>query len=78
MNKKVCEDNIKFGLKVKFERLKRNLTQEKLAEFAGISVNSVSMIERGITSPTLQTVKALSKAFDIPLEDLVKTVINLD
>ena len=40
---------IKLGQKIKFERKKRDLSQEKLAELSGISVHGISNIETGKT-----------------------------
>lgn len=71
---KSIKDNIflkKFGIKVKLERIKQNLSQEKLAEFADVNKNSIGSIERGETSPTLDTVNAIAKAFGISICELV-------
>ena len=44
-NKKLLE----LGNKIRFERMKRGISQEKLAELANISIRTISDIERGIT-----------------------------
>lgn len=62
----------KFGLKVKLERTKRGLSQEKLAELADLNTNTISTIERGITSPTIETIYSLARALEIPVEELIK------
>lgn len=41
--------NIYFGENLKELRLKRNLTQEKLADFLGVSFQTVSKWERGVS-----------------------------
>lgn len=66
------EDDInkKIGLKVKLERTKMGLTQEKLAELANLNKNSVGAIERGESSPTIETLDRLAKALNIPLHEL--------
>ncbi len=61
----------KFGLKVKIERTKRGISQMKLAEMTSISTTSIGAIERGISSPTLETIGAIAKAFDMSLSELV-------
>lgn len=60
----------KFGLKVKMERMKRNLSQERLAELAKLNKNSIGAIERGDSSPTFETIGLLAEAFDIEIVEL--------
>ncbi len=52
----------KFGKRIKFERIKRDLSQEDLAELANTANTTISAIERGISSPTLDMVEKLAKA----------------
>ena len=67
------QDNInkKVGLKVKLERTRLGITQEKLAELADLNKNSVGAIERGESSPTIETLYRIAKAFSIELHELV-------
>lgn len=62
--------NKKIGKKIKLERIKRDLSQEKLAEIANISKNFVGAIERGESSPTIETLAKIACAFEIPLPEL--------
>lgn len=62
--------NKKMGLKVKLERIRMGISQEKLAEKANLSKNSVGAIERGESSPTIETLDRLAKAFNIQLHEL--------
>lgn len=62
--------NKKIGLKVKLERTRLGVTQEKLAELADLNKNSVGAIERGESSPTIETLDRLAKAFNIELHEL--------
>lgn len=52
----------KFGLRVKFERMKKNLTQEQLAELANISRATITKLEKNLSSPTLDVVEDISRA----------------
>lgn len=61
----------KMGLKIKIERIKRNLTQEQLAELADIDRGTISKVERGIMSPTIATLEKIANAFKMKLQDLV-------
>ena len=54
---------IELGLRIKSLRTKKGLTQEKLAESLGISVEYVGKIERGKRTPSLDLVIAMSNFF---------------
>lgn len=71
MTKERSEFNTKICLRIKFERIKRNLSQEQLAEMADLNRNTIGNIERGIASPTVDTLEKLSKAFKISVIDLM-------
>ena len=65
-------DRIKaFGIAVKKLRLERGLTQENLAEKAELHVNSVSLIERGLNPPALDTICSLADSLDVKVSDLL-------
>ena len=62
--------NKRIGTKIKLERVKRNWSQEELAEKADLSKNHVGAIERGTSSPTVETLAKIADAFGFPLNDL--------
>ena len=62
---------IKLGQKIKFERLKRSLSQEKLAELANISIHGLSNIETGKTDIKYTNLLNIAKAFNIRLCELL-------
>ena len=53
---------IELGLRIKMLRTEKGLTQEKLAEALGISLEHIGKIERGKRTP-LDLVIAMSKFF---------------
>ncbi len=55
----------KFATNLKATRLRKKLSQEALAEKAGVSVSYISMLERGQRSPPLDTLEALGKALNV-------------
>ena len=63
---------VKFGNKVREERLKRNLSQEKLAEIIGIHRTYIGMIERAEKNITLSNIEKISKALDLPVYKLLE------
>jgi DNA-binding XRE family transcriptional regulator len=48
------------------------MTQEALAQEAGVTVGHMSMIERGHSNPTWGTVKRVAKAIRTPIADLAR------
>lgn len=62
--------NDKICLKVKFERLKKGLSQEELAFQAGVNKNTIWKIETGKVSPTVETLAKIAEALGIDFSTL--------
>lgn len=54
-----------FARNVRVERSKQGLSQEELGERASLTRNYIGMIERGETSPTLDSVAAIAAALGL-------------
>ena len=63
---------VKFGQKVREERLKQKLSQEELAMKAGVHRTYIGMIERAEKNITLENIDKVSKALSISISDLTK------
>jgi len=63
---------IKFGNKVKQERLKKNLSQEAFADKVGMHRTYIGMIERAEKNITLLNIKKLADRLGISISDLMK------
>ena len=61
----------KFGKNVKIERIKKDLTQEQLAEIMNVSQNYIANIERGKANMSLLKIYELSNFLEVKLENLV-------
>ena len=61
---------ILFGKKLRKIRRHKDLTQERLAELLGVSVEFVSNMERGVNAPSFETVEKIAEAFDLPFSEL--------
>ena len=59
-----------FGKRIRGLRRSKDLTQEQLAELAGISLQNMGEIERGKGNPTLVTVEKLSSALGEDLSSI--------
>ena len=73
MNSSKSDLNNKICLKIKIERIKRNLSQEQLAEIADLNRNTIGNIERGLASPTIETLEKLANAFEMSVIELIDT-----
>jgi transcriptional regulator with XRE-family HTH domain len=59
------------GARLKRIRLRRRITLTGLANTTGLSKSTLSRLETGQRRPTLELLLALSKAYRVPLDDLV-------
>jgi transcriptional regulator with XRE-family HTH domain len=59
-----------FGIRLRSIRKARDLSQEGFAETLGISVDFLSLIERGINSPSFDTLEQIAERLRVPVEDL--------
>lgn len=60
---------LKFGYKIKYERLRRKLSQEKLAELVGLCPQAISELESGKSNVKFTTFYSLAKALHLDLGD---------
>ncbi len=57
-----------LGARMRQLRKSRGLSMQQVAERADLSVGLISQIERGLTSPSIRTLKLMALALDMPLE----------
>lgn len=62
---------IYFGENLKNLRTQKGLTQEKLANFLGVSYQTISKWEHNDTYPDITTLPAIAKFFKISIDDLL-------
>jgi transcriptional regulator with XRE-family HTH domain len=60
----------KFGSRIRSIRLSRQKSQEEFAELLDISVDFLSLIERGINAPSFENLEAFSARLGIPVFEL--------
>lgn len=60
----------KICLKIKFERQKREMSQEELALKSGLSRNAIWKIESGRVSPTIISIEKIAQALDMDFSAL--------
>lgn len=60
-----------IGDHIRAERLHQNLTQEKLAELAGLDRQAINRIEQGHQAAIFDNLIRIADALKVPLRDLV-------
>jgi len=65
-----------FGEKVRSLRTERGLTQEKLADFLGVSFQAVSKWERGDTVPDIYMLPSIASFFGVTTDFLLNYDVN--
>ena len=63
-----------IGRELQLCRTKKGISQEKLGFEADLHRTYISLIERGIKSPTLNSIFRICEALEIPPENFVKNV----
>lgn len=64
-------DLIALGKRVRDRRKAAKLTQEELAERAGLSANYVGEIERGERNPSALALIQIARGLEVPARDLL-------
>jgi len=65
-----------IGARIRSAREKAGLTQEELAAAIDISPTHISVIERGIKTPKLETLINIANALDVSSDMLLQDVVN--
>lgn len=61
---------IDLGKKIRKERQNRQLTLEKFSQMTGLSKSFLSQVERGITEPSITSLKKIAKQFGFSVVNL--------
>ena len=67
-----------LGEAIRHLREERGITQERLAQDAGLTTGTVSLVERGRSNPAWGTVKALAHGLDVSMAELSSFVTRLE
>ena len=63
-----------LGLNIKFARMRKEISQEQLAELVDVSRTAISFIETARQNPTILKVIDIAKALDVDVNELTKDV----
>ncbi|MBC8121496.1 MAG: helix-turn-helix transcriptional regulator [Gemmatimonadaceae bacterium] len=59
-----------FGRRLRVLRVLRDITQEQLAERCGVSVDHLSMLERGINGPSFDLLERLADVLGVRVKEM--------
>lgn len=65
-----------IGSRIKAAREKKHLTQEDLAAIVNLSPTHVSVIERGVKPPKLETFVKIANALEVSADFLLQDVVD--
>lgn len=60
-------ESVDVGQRLRILREERQISMRALARRSGLSANALSMIERGLTSPSVSTLNKLAVALEVPI-----------
>ena len=67
-------ESIDVGKRLRALREERGISMRALARRSGLSANALSMIERGLTSPSVSTLIKLANALEVPITAFFRPV----
>ena len=67
-----------LGMRLRFLRTQKHLSQEDVALEAGINKNYYSDLERGRRNPTLKCLDRIATSFNITLSELLKGIQSFE
>ena len=58
------------NLKMKFRRIERNMSQTELAQKAGVTRQTIGLIESGEFNPSIRLCRRICRALGVTLDDI--------
>lgn len=68
----------KVGERIRYHRLQRGMSQEKLALMAGINPAFLGHLERGLKSPTFTTLDKIMEALELNYSEFFDDAVSLE
>ena len=65
-----------LGLRVREIRNQRGWSLRQMAKISSLNINTLSLIEKGKTSPSIYTLQRLAAAMDVPIKEFFEPVEN--
>ncbi|WP_240202932.1 helix-turn-helix domain-containing protein [Burkholderia sp. LMG 13014] len=74
LNPTLKRHNRSFGKTIRSLRLSQHLSQETLGFEAGLDRTYISLLERGLRSPTLDSMVSLARALNVSLTEIAAAI----
>lgn len=68
----ILDARLRVGRRVQARRVHQNLTQERLRDATGISVDTIHRIETGRADPKISQLLRIARALDVPVSALLE------
>lgn len=62
--------NVQLGMRIRYLRKKKGMSQEDLALESGVNKNYLSDVERGSRNPTIVVIEKIATALEVSLSTL--------
>ncbi|MCR5343437.1 MAG: helix-turn-helix domain-containing protein [Butyrivibrio sp.] len=69
---------VEIGNRIRFYRKDRKLSQEELAEISELHPSYIGQLERGIKTPSVDTIYKITKGLDVTMSDFLKNIETFD
>lgn len=76
--KEISEIDIILPEQIRFYRQKQRLTQGQLSELVNVTEHYIAEIENAIKFPSMELIKSISLALNVPIYCLLQTQDNFD
>ncbi len=69
---------VEIGNRIRFYRKDRKLSQEELAEISELHPSYIGQLERGVKTPSVDTIYKITKGLDVTMSDFLKNIETFD
>lgn len=73
-----CVNYVAFGQRIRRNRKAKRMTQNELAEAAGISLSFLNFIERGARRASMETLIRIASALEVTPDELLKDSLSTE
>ena len=70
--------NVQLGMRIRYLRKQKGMSQEDLALESGVNKNYLSDVERGSRNPTIVVVEKIATALGVSLSTLFKGIQSFE
>lgn len=72
------EISVELGMRIRYYRKERHITQEKLAEICNLHPTYIGQLERGEKNATIESIYRIAKGLNISISELLENMECLE